>query len=85
MASHTSKSIRDLLKHVDYDELVLPEVQRDFVWTPPSVLKLSDSLSRAMPIGRILVWRARQAVDAKAFSSNSKPLPGRPSSFTRSA
>ena len=26
MASHTTKSIRDLLKHVDSDELVLPEI-----------------------------------------------------------
>jgi len=82
MASHTSKSIRDLLKHVDYDELVLPEIQRDFVWTPRSVLKLFDSLYRGMPIGHILVWKARQAVDAKAFSGKSNPVaPGQIESF----
>ena len=82
MASHTSKSIRDLLRHVDLDELVLPEIQRDFVWTPRSVLKLFDSLYRGMPIGHILVWKARQAVDAKAFSGKSNPVaPGQIESF----
>jgi hypothetical protein len=82
MASHTSKSIRDLLKHVDNDELVLPEIQRDFVWTSRSVLKLFDSLYRGMPIGHILVWKARQAVDAKAFSGKANPVaPGQIESF----
>ena len=76
MASHTTKSIRDLLKHVESDELVLPKIQRDFVWTHRSVLKLFDSLFRGMPIGHILIWKARKAVEAKAFSK--KPNPQNP-------
>lgn len=82
MASHTTKTIRDLLKHVDSDELVLPEIQRDFVWTARSVLKLFDSLYRGMPIGHILVWKARQAVEAKAFNKKANPQnPGQIESF----
>lgn len=82
MASHTTKSIRDLLKHIDSDELVLPEIQRDFVWTPKSVMLLFDSLFRDMPIGHILIWKARQAVEAKAFSKKANPLnPGQIESF----
>src|SRR6202043_2654909 len=82
MASHTTKSIRDLLKHIESDELVLPEIQRDFVWTPKSVMKLFDSLFRGMPIGHILVWKARQAVQAKAFSKKANPQnPGQIESF----
>lgn len=82
MASHTTKSIRDLLKHVESDELVLPEIQRDFVWTARSVMKLFDSLFRGMPIGHILVWKARQAVEAKAFNKKANPQnPGQIESF----
>ena len=82
MASHTTKSIRDLLKHIDSDELVLPEIQRDFVWTPKSVMMLFDSLFRGMPIGHILVWKARQAVESKAFNKKANPLnPGQIESF----
>jgi uncharacterized protein with ParB-like and HNH nuclease domain len=82
MASHTTKSIRDLLKHVDSDELVLPEIQRDFVWSARSVMKLFDSLFRGMPIGHILVWRVRQAVEGKAFSKKANPQhPGQIESF----
>src|SRR4051812_14343617 len=57
--AHTTKSIRDLLTHVESDELVLSEIQRDFVWSSRSVLKLFDSLFRGMPIGHILIWKAR--------------------------
>jgi hypothetical protein len=82
MASHTTKSIRDLLKHIESDELVLPEIQRDFVWTRRSVMKLFESLFRSMPIGHILVWKARQAVDVKAFSKKPNPQnPGQIESF----
>jgi hypothetical protein len=82
MASHTTKTIRDLLKHVESDELVLPEIQRDFVWTAKSVMKLFDSLFRGMPIGHILVWKARTAVEAKAFSKKANPQnPGQIESF----
>lgn len=82
MASHTTKTIRDLLRHVDSDELVLPEIQRDFVWSLRSVMKLFDSLFRGMPIGHILVWKARQAVEAKPFSKKSNPAnPGQIESF----
>ncbi len=82
MASHTTKSIRDLLKHVDSEELVLPEIQRNFVWSKRSVLKLFDSLFRGMPIGHILVWKARQAVDAKPFNKKANPHnPGQIESF----
>jgi len=82
MASHTTKTIRDLLKHVESEELVLPEIQRDFVWTARSVMKLFDSLFRGMPIGHILVWKARQAVEAKAFNKKANPQnPGQIESF----
>src|SRR5688572_10119545 len=68
-----TKTIRDLLKHIDSEELVLPEIQRDFVWTKRSVLKLFDSLYRGMPIGHFLVWKAKRAVNTKRFAARKAP------------
>lgn len=56
-----------LLERVNEDQLVLPEIQRDFVWTRRSVMLLFDSLFRGLPIGHMLVWRARRVVTAKHF------------------
>ena len=45
-------------------------------------MKLFDSLFRGMPIGHILVWKARQAVEAKPFSKRANPQnPGQIESF----
>ena len=41
--TNTSKRLRDLLQHVDDDQLVLPEIQREFVWTRKAVKLLFDS------------------------------------------
>ena len=82
MGAPTSKTIRDLLRHVDSEELVLPEIQRDFVWDKRSVLKLFDSLFRGMPIGHILVWKVKRAVEAKPFHKKASPhSPGQIESF----
>ena len=75
MAFHTTKTIGDLLAHMDRDELVLPEIQRDFVWTRRSILKLFDSLYRQMPIGHLLVWKAREAVHTKPFEKAAHESP----------
>ena len=56
-----------LLEKVDDDELILPEIQRDFIWQPRSVMLLFDSLFRGLPIGHMLVWKAKRAVMQKHF------------------
>ena len=76
-----TKTIRDLLKHIDSEELVLPEIQRDFVWTRKSVLKLFDSLFRGMPIGHFLVWKAKRPVKTKAFAARKSVAPSEFDSF----
>jgi Protein of unknown function DUF262 len=62
---NTTKKLGDLLDHLDSESLLLPEIQRDFVWHRKSILKLFDSLYQELPIGNILVWKARHAVGAK--------------------
>ena len=65
--TNAQKSIRQLLKHMDQRELVLPEIQREFVWTRKAVKLLFDSLYRRLPIGHILVWKATKTVQTRSF------------------
>jgi hypothetical protein len=62
-----SHPLRTLLDKMDSGQLVLPEIQRDFVWTKKSVMYLFDSLFRGLPIGQMLVWKAQRTVTAKHF------------------
>jgi hypothetical protein len=66
-ASNAAKKIGKLLEMMDKEQLVLPEIQRDFVWTKKSIKLLIDSLYRGLPIGHMLVWKAQTTVDAKTF------------------
>ncbi|MBA7531660.1 hypothetical protein ES705_23875 [subsurface metagenome] len=68
----SQKSIGDLLTMMDQSELVLPEIQRDFVWNRKNVLLLFDSLYRGLPIGYMLVWKAKTAVASKSFKKTKK-------------
>src|SRR6185437_1218689 len=38
------------------NHFLIPTFQRDFVWKPPDVLALWDSMYRSFPIGSILCW-----------------------------
>lgn len=62
-----SLPLKKLLERIDEGALVLPEIQRDFVWTKKSVMLLFDSLFRGLPIGHMLVWKARKPVHHKHF------------------
>jgi len=45
--------VRDLLRGA----LVIPSIQRDYVWKPSQVTYLLDSLYRDYPIGSLLIWK----------------------------
>ncbi len=62
-------SLRTLIEKIDSGSLVLPEIQRDFVWKRNNVQMLFDSLYRRLPIGYMLVWKAKTAVDYNRFKS----------------
>lgn len=53
-------SIKDLVAKITCGELVLPEMQRRYVWTGTRVRNLLDSLYRGYPSGTILVWEINQ-------------------------
>ncbi len=67
--TNTMKTVRQLLDYVDKNQLVLPEIQREFVWKKKAVKRLFDSLFRGLPIGHLLVWntRTQQAVNPRSL------------------
>jgi len=67
-----SKSIKVLLDHFNANELILPEIQREFVWKRRQIKNLFDSLYRVMPIGSLLVWKAMTRVHQKPRAGRSK-------------
>ena len=65
--SNVTKSIGKLLELMDRGQLVLPEIQRDFVWSKEAIKLLIDSFYQGLPIGHMLVWKASTTVTVKAF------------------
>jgi Protein of unknown function DUF262 len=49
-----------LLSQVERDEIVLPAMQRPFVWNEERIYRLIDSLLRGFPIGAVMLWRTSQ-------------------------
>ena len=56
MAEYTSKTIAYLLNEIEKGKLVLPAIQRNFVWAEEKVCDLFDSIMRDYPIGTFLFW-----------------------------
>lgn len=54
-----STSISDLLNQIRQGELVLPDLQRDFVWDPEQMRLFFDSVMRDYPFGSLLVWETQ--------------------------
>jgi hypothetical protein len=61
----TQVDIESLLKRVDSGELRLPEIQRGYVWKPPQIAALIDSLYRQYPSGSLLLWETEAQVSER--------------------
>lgn len=55
MIGHPLK-VRELLDEIERGQVLLPEIQRSYVWKGPQATKLMDSLYREYPAGQILLW-----------------------------
>jgi hypothetical protein len=64
----------DLIHQFDTGDIALPNMQRDYVWRPPKVERLLDSLYRGWPVGSFYLWRPskkqpkKDQHSAKSFS-----------------
>lgn len=50
-------TIAETLRRVQRGDLILPAIQREYVWRPPQVIGLFDSIMRGYPIGGLLSWK----------------------------
>jgi hypothetical protein len=73
MIGHPLK-VRELLEEIARGEVVLPEIQRAYVWTGQQVSKLLDSLYREYPSGQILLWEANDLPVTKTLSGVAPPI-----------
>ena len=55
----TGGTIKDTLDDIARHNLVLPAIQREFVWRPEQICGLFDSLMQGYPFGTFLYWQIR--------------------------
>ncbi len=53
----TGNTIKNTLAEILRHDLVLPAIQREFVWRPEQIYRLFDSLMQGYPFGTFLYWR----------------------------
>ena len=53
----TGDTIKNTLDQIHRHDLVLPAIQREFVWQPQQICRLFDSLMQGYPFGTFLYWR----------------------------
>ena len=53
---HGNGTIREALDAIHHRQLVLPAIQREFIWNGEQVCNLFDSLMRGYPFGTFLYW-----------------------------
>lgn len=50
-------SIAAALRQIQERRLILPAIQREYVWKPSQVIRLFDSIMRGYPVGSFLSWK----------------------------
>jgi len=60
-------NIVTLLNQIDSGDIVLPAIQRDFVWSEDKIEKLMDSIMRGYPVGIVLVWETYKDIQYRQF------------------
>ena len=60
MSYQTPVTIEETLKQIESHKIVLPAIQREFVWQPEQIYSLFDSLMRGFPFGTFLYWKVQQ-------------------------
>jgi hypothetical protein len=66
-------SIYELVNEIDNGDIVLPAIQRDFVWDEARIELLLDSMFRGYPVGIVLLWETYTPIQYRAFAQNHVP------------
>jgi len=59
MSYYPPISIKQAIDKIDYNQYLLPAIQREFVWGANQIELLFDSLMRNYPIGSLLMWKVQ--------------------------
>jgi hypothetical protein len=63
-------SIYGLINDIENGEIVLPAIQRDFVWDEDRIELLFDSMFRGYPVGIVLLWETYHQIQFRPFARN---------------
>lgn len=70
MAGYEHKAIKEILNQINDETIILPAMQRSFVWPEEKIYNLFDSLMRKYPIGTFLFWEIKkETFDKYVFNS----------------
>jgi hypothetical protein len=59
-----------LLMQVEMNKVVLPAMQRPFVWNEDRMIRLVDSLLRGFPLGATLLWKTKTMQRYRRFNKD---------------
>ena len=62
MAEYLSDTISNLIEKIEEQKIILPAMQRNFVWPEEKIYHLFDSLMHDYPIGTFLFWSIKKDV-----------------------
>lgn len=62
--------IISLVTQIDNKEIVLPAIQRDFVWDEDRITKMFDSIMRGYPLGIVLLWETYLDIKYRDFEKD---------------
>ena len=61
----TGGTVRETLDGIEHHDLVLPAIQREFVWKSEQICRLFDSIMQGYPFGTFLYWKVQSENSAK--------------------
>ncbi len=62
--------ISNLITQIDNQDIVLPAIQRDFVWKEERITTLFDSIMRGYPLGIVLLWETYLDIKYREFEKD---------------
>lgn len=78
-------TLNGVIAQVEAGKIVLPAMQRPFVWKEDRITKLIDSLLRDFPIGTVLLWKTPNVQRFRRFSKDVQSSAGLTVDFERGA
>ncbi|MCX5056811.1 MULTISPECIES: DUF262 domain-containing protein [unclassified Streptomyces] len=61
----TNRDVRTLITQIAAGEIMLPEIQRGYVWKASQVARLIESLYRGYPAGSLLFWKTGHLAETR--------------------